>query len=376
MKLTKRIVNRINYTLDEWRSPVSVKKLGSKRALLSYIVHPFRMKGQLFHCNIIESLQIAEALSEKGYSVDVVDYRYKRKIDYSEYDLIVGLGTPFRRSFESQKPTFKRICYLTGASPNFSNLAEAKRINAVYQRKGKYLKARREVYWPWAFGAINADAVIVTGNEWTASTFNGINDRFFTVPVPYISNNVTKVENAIVQKEFVWFSGEGAVHKGLDLALEAACYGNTQFNLHVCGNIKNEKDFLDCYESELFKQPNIFFHGMIDPNGDAMQKIVKASSFVLLPSCSEGSASSVITCMALGLIPIVTRESGISLKGFGIEIEEDTPAGVRQAMEKANKMSETVIREQKKAAIEFVHQQHSAENYKKAFSYALTQIIE
>lgn len=327
MNITKKIVNRLHYTIDRWTPPVTLKKGGQKKALLSYVLHPFRAKEQILHCNIVESLQMVEALGELGYAVDVVDYRFNRTIEYKKYDLAIGLGTPFRQSFDAKKKGLRRICYLTGANPNFSNLAEARRLKNIYDRKGILLKARREVYWPWAFGAVNADGVIITGNEWTASTFQDVNDNLYTVPVPNISNDITINTGAASKKGFVWFSGNGAVHKGLDLALEAVCYSSKDYTLDICGNIKREKDFISCYNSELFDHRQVKYFGMIDPNGSYMKEIVARNTFVLFPSCSEGTASSVITCMARGLIPIVTKESGISLRGFGIEIEHATPGG-------------------------------------------------
>lgn len=375
MTITKKIVNRLYYTIDKWTPPVTIKADGPKKALLSYILHPFRKKGQLLHCNIIESLQMVEALKELDYAVDVVDYRYRRAIDYGKYDLVVGLGAPLRQSFDTNKKTLKRVCYLTGANPNFSNLAEARRLKAIYERKSMLLKARREVYWPWVFSAVNADGIILTGNEWTASTFYGVNDNLHTVPVPYISSDDSMSSNVSNKKGFVWFSGYGAIHKGLDLALEAVCDNINDFTLDVCGNILKEKDFVSCYNKELFNHPRVKFFGMIDPNGPYMKDISTRNAFVIFPSCSEGTASSVITCMAQGLIPVVTKESGISLNGFGIEINDATPRGVLEAMHKAAQMTEDEIKRQKNAVNAFVRQNHSAQSYKDAFATAINNIL-
>ena len=47
------------------------------------------------------------------------------------------------------------------------------------------------------------------------------------------------------------------------------------------------------------------------------------SSFHIFPSCSEGMPGAVITTMSLGLIPIVTKESGIAFDNNEFIITKD-----------------------------------------------------
>jgi hypothetical protein len=375
MNIATKAKNKILYTVDPWIPPTCVRKNGQKKALLCYIRNPFRENKNLLHCNIIESIQMADVLFELGYSVDVVDYRYKRKINYNKYDLVIGFGLPFRNSFSSLKKDIKRICYLTGASPNFSNIAEAKRIKEYAKRKGTRISPQREVYWPWVYGAVNAEAIIVTGNEWTASTYSEINENVFTVPVPYIRNSPSFLPDPTNKLGFVWFSGHGALYKGLDIAIEGILSQENGSHLDVCGSIKKETDFLNDYKNELFNNKQISFFGMIDPNGEQMNEIIKRNSFVLLPSCSEGGASSVITCMSNGLIPVVTRQTSVNLEGFGIEIKEDSPEGIRKAIQEAASLTDEEIMRQRKLVCEYVRKYNSAEAYKHKFKAALSEIM-
>ncbi|HEY1038435.1 MAG TPA: glycosyltransferase, partial [Bacteroidia bacterium] len=332
MSIRRKIYYRVFNTIDKHTPPVSVRKGGRKRALISYILTPFRIKKGFLHCNAIESIQMADTLADLDYSVDVVDYRFKGRINYNKYDLVIGFGYPYRNSFQEANKEITRICYMTGANPNFSNYAEAKRINSFQRRKGIYLAPKREVYWPWVFGAINADALVVVGNQWTAHTYEGLNDKVFTVPVPYICKPEELELKPEATKSFVWFAGPGAVHKGLDLVIEAVVQSAEDVMLHICGNLKNESAFLNCYQSELLKTNRIRIWGMIGPDSTHMQEICSGSAFVLFPSCSEGTASSVITCMAKGLIPVVTKESGIDLPDFGLEISDGSVNEVARAI--------------------------------------------
>jgi len=94
-------------------------KDSKKRVLICYIISPFYLKKRpIKHANVIESRTIAKEFYNLGYSVDVVDYRCTRKINYSKYDVIFGFGVPFSNSFAFDLK-LKRICYITGSSPNF-----------------------------------------------------------------------------------------------------------------------------------------------------------------------------------------------------------------------------------------------------------------
>jgi hypothetical protein len=328
------------------------------------------------HSSAVEAVQMADALAELGFSVDGVDYRYQGEIDYNKYDLVIGFGYPFRRSMVPLKNGAKRICYLTGASPGYSNLAEATRIKYLYQRKGVIVSPQREVYWPWVNSAVNADALIIIGNEWTKSTYQGIHENIFSLPVPFIAHARSISSDLDNTNGFVWFSGPGAVHKGLDLILDAMQLDQNNVMLDICGNITREKDFCNSYRNEIFDNRQVSYMGMIGPETGQMDRVIARNSFTILPSCSEGTASSVITCMASGLIPVVTKESGVNLQGFGIEIKKATPASVREAMIEATSLSADEILRQRQKVADYVHTNHSPAVFKQQFKHAVNNVIE
>lgn len=363
--MIKRIYSRIYYEADRFLPPAIVRKGGEKIALICYIRNPFRKNANIFHSNVIEAILIADSLCELGYTVKVVDYRYKGKINYSAYNLIIGFGEPFRNSFGYYENKIRHVSYLTGANPSFSNYAEALRLKKFRLRNGVLLQPQREVYWPWVFGVINSHSVIVVGNEWTASTYNGYNDNIFTVPVPFVCEPELLKMEVDAKKHFVYFAGNGGVHKGLDLLIEAFIKNEADCFLHICCNIKREKDLLSCYDHRYGSNKNrIIIHGMIDPYSDNMRQICMASAFVILPSCSEGTASSVITCMAKGLIPVVTKESGIVINDFGIQIKEGTVDSVCEAVSEALQLTEENIITKRASVYEYVYLNHSADKFK------------
>ena len=82
-------------------------KDSKKRVLICFIIAPFYLKKRsIKHVNVIESRIIAREFYKLGFSVDVVDYRCTRKINYSKYDVIFGFGVPFSNSFDFKENSF------------------------------------------------------------------------------------------------------------------------------------------------------------------------------------------------------------------------------------------------------------------------------
>ena len=352
--------------------PMKVSDTGDKKVLISYIKSPFYSSSKkIFHSNYLESKIISESFIDLGFSVEVVDYRCKRKINFEQYDLIFGFGYPFHKSLNSKK--LKKICYLTGSNPNFSNLREAERIRDFKKERDVTLVPRREAYWPWMHAAINSDFLITTGNSFTKSTYLNLRPDVFTVPVPYIPSKNHPTRD--FPKGILWFGGAGAMFKGLDLTIRAFKNLNSDFTLDICGPIESETDFMECFEDEIAKDPRINFHGMLNISSKKMQSIIDRNSFVILPSCSEGGASSVLTCMNLGLIPIVSEECSIDLDNFGISIKKLTVENVENSLNEAFELEESDILYQRSEIEKFLHRQHTLNSVKEKLKNILQEII-
>ena len=59
---------------------------------------------------------------------------------------------------------------------------------------------------------------------------------------------------------------------------------------------------------------NVVHIGFINLKSERFLNLMNEASFILFPSCSEGMASGVLTCMNHGLIPIITKECGIDIE--------------------------------------------------------------
>jgi len=151
---------------------------------------------------------------------------------------------------------------------------------------------------------------------------------------------------------------------------------NQDLTLHICGPIAKEKDFVKVYKKELFQTRNILNHDFINIEEKKFSEILELCSFVILPSCSEGGAPSVLTAIGNGgLIPIITKETAIST-GYEIIINTLDEAGIENAVNRAISLNKSEVVNLSKKNLNFVLQHHSQDNYKNNLRLAIENILE
>ncbi len=195
----------------------------SKNCLILYITAPFvgpeRSKE---HQNYSQLLELADIVASYGYNVDVVDYNAKSVNFRIMYDLIIDIH-PQRETVygEVLSENALKIGYLTGSNPSFANAAEQKRLDDLFQRRGRRLAARRQVP-PFEKDVIDRfDAFFFIGNAYNLATYKEFEFR----RVCLIRNNGYDLasmssNSGRSSKNFVFLASSGQVHKGLDLLLE------------------------------------------------------------------------------------------------------------------------------------------------------------
>jgi hypothetical protein len=340
--------------------------------LISYILKPF-LKGVGYeHSNQIEALKIAEIFNELGYIVDIYDFNYPYEIKQT-YDLYFGIGALFEKLVMQRKIDKKYIFYATGAYFGWANSAEIERIANLYKRKNVLVEPKRLVKKPTYFASQLSDAIITIGNDWTVSTYIYSKMPIYKVPVSVYNikwKNSIKRDFNNYRKNFLWFGSSGLVHKGLDLCLEVF-RDLPDYNLYICG--PKEKDFFEIYRDEL-NLPNIHYLGFMDINSDDFRKIVEKCVFSIFPSCSEGQSGSVLTTMSTGLIPLITRYSGVDIDNKGFYIEAD----IDKIKNKVLEVSKIDVKELEELSFknrEYVKNFHSIENFKQKMKENLINIL-
>ena len=295
-----------------------------KRALLSYIVHPFfieREEERFFrHINIWHAQVMVKVLNELGYWVDVIDYRDVDFLPQKEYDLFIGHGgVNYSQIAARLPPETIKLYFSTGSYWQYHNQMEMERFEALRERRGVELPPDRYIHAAEEQALRHADAVIGIGNETTRKTYqiqepvhlihgaSLYDDHFEWCPKDYLEG----------RNHFLFYAGGGNVHKGLDLLLEV--FSDLPQHLWICSPIGS--DFERLYARELHECHNIHLLGWTQPRSAGFYKVMTRCNFAILPSCSEGQSQSVVECMNQGLIPVVSKAAGVDVDTCGVVID-------------------------------------------------------
>ena len=351
-----------------------------KRALVSYLAQPFYAPpdalGRASHSNALQAVAMAQALNRLGYSVDVVDWKDRAFTPARRYDLFLGMQDNFYRLSSLLPKETLRVYYATGAHWAFQETAEDARVAALRARRGVHLPLPRRL--PANTWIEQADAVIVIGNGFTASTYHAHHPLVLPIDntiLPMAPPDEGK-DLAEARRHFLLFAGTGLLHKGLDLLLEAFA-GLPDLHLWVCGALHTaeERAFIGAYPRELFELPNVHPIGWVDPHAERFRRLTSRCAFTVLASCSEGMAGGVLACMGQGLIPIVTRESGIDTDGIGLLLEGADVQGIRETLRQAANLPLPEIAERAEGTLAVAHSRYAPETYAQNIERVLGQIF-
>ena len=345
-----------------------------RHALLSYLPDPFVKQGFSEHSNFQEITEICSSLKEQKFNVDVIHYLDGRILNYSKYDYILGFGAPFNNSHLTSCKAVK-ILIATGAHYCFQTNAELKRINEFYIRTNWKVRPRRINPYNWGESFLS-EYMILTGNDWTVSTYETFYKRkIFKIPVTaidYYSGKEFRRNWDTAKKHFLWFGSSGLIHKGLDLCIEAFSKTN-DLVLHICGS--REEDFFEAYEIIINSNKDIRYHGFLDVCSNEFRELVMECGFVILPSCSEGQAGSVITAMFSGLLPVVTMECGIDLLEFVFPIDHVQVEHIEDLILLLSEIESNTLNQKSNQCREYVLKNHTLKQYSNIFRHIFEQIL-
>lgn len=173
-------------------------------------------------------------------------------------------------------------------------------------------------------------------------------------------------------RHFLFFAGSGNILKGLDIAIEAF-KDLTQLNLHICTSL--EPEMKEMYTKELTQKPNIRSWGFVKVGSKTFRELTAQCAFTILPSSTEGTATSITTCMRRGLIPVVTPQTGIDTTGFGFLIDDINPQKVRDLIETISHLPPPDL--QRRILTSYLQSfQYTQSAYEKSLTQALWKVLE
>lgn len=316
------------------------------RVLFSYLADPLLWKDNdarfLGHSNNWESREIANVFLESGFIVDAINYNNTSFYPVYNYDVFFDIHYNLQRLMPFLNKNIIKILHITGSYPRFSVNAEIKRVDALEKTKKCYYSPKRIVDVELFDRSLRFSGVCsLIGNDFVLNTYpKEFHNKITKVIVSASKLSYIKKQKDYVpaEKEFLWFFGGGAVHKGLDLVLDFFAK-NTEYKLNVIGNVESEKDFFKIYKRELEELSNIKYHGFLYPSDNKFKQIVSKCFCFIAPSCSEGISPSVATLLQIGLYPIISRNTGIDLPvNCGIYLDNLSVISIKKSIEQVNSL--------------------------------------
>lgn len=348
-----------------------------KRALMVYILSPFffpETGGS--HTNVAEARQMAETLRDLSYDVDIVNTYYEGVPDAERYDLVIG----FRRPFEELLPRLKKKClsvyYTTEASPYYANPAELKRILDFEARNGRRMPYERQNFCCQQLDRLLlADGAVCIGNDWTVSTYRGMFRRCLkqNASSTALDRDAAHKEGVPYGSAFLWYGGAGALHKGVDLCIEAF-RSLPELTLHLVGRVDGEIGAF--YRKEMADAPNIIYHGFLPPDSTEFLELCGICDFSLGVSCSEGQSTAMNTAMRGGVIPVCQPSMGVDAEvSGGVAIGEPTIPELAGKCRELSAMPPGEIDRRRAQVYAYAAEHHSLEAYGKMLKGNLLTLL-
>lgn len=383
--MKRDLLNRVIQKIRHYIHPVPVPKRitgdnSIRKALLFYIKDSSDLDTDnpnlTGHTNRWESREFVQVLLENKYSVDVYDWcDVPKKLPSPSYDLVFDIH--YRLSHYSRYIRNDGIAWLhmTGSYPEFQNAMEKKRCLEFERRHGVCYPLIRKVEASSFKKALNkADLLTLIGNSTTRDTYPfKIASHINLINVTHsICRRKESSELLSTSRDILFFSGGGALLKGLDLAIEAVLTFPEMIKLHIVGPF-DEPVFWHVYEGNRKFPERIQYHGYLSLDSPQFQSIIKSCQYVLSPTCSEGMSSSGITAMHIGLYPIFSRNTGIDIQdNFGTTIPELTVDSVSNAIYSAIHLG----KESKNAVIKENWKRIDRDHSRFAFSKRVREIFD
>lgn len=349
------------------------------RALFSYILDPLLLPADAplphSHTHFWESRQMVRTLARLGFTVDAIHWTNSTFFPRERYDLCVDVRLQLERLAPYLPAHALKLLHAETGHWKFYNAAQAKRREELASRRGIQLSPYKSLEPNRAIET--ADGGTILGNAVTLSTYAFAGKPLLPVPIsqPFLYPLPEGKDFAAARRRFVWFGSGGLLHKGLDRVLEAFV-DLPELELTVLGPIEREPEFERAFARELYRTPNIRTLGWIDVESARFLEIARTHAALVYPSCSEGQNGGTVTCMHAGLVPIVSRESGVDVTPeTGILLERSSIDEIRARVVELSRRSPAELEATSLRAWRWVRAHHTRDRFAAAYREALLELI-
>lgn len=348
------------------------------RVLYCYLSSSFCtnfFENMVFHPNIIHSNQMLKVLIDKNFCIDACrcdDLNSFDIIKKRKYDYILGFGPLYLKAVKYIDVKIK-ILFITENNPLIVREKYQERLSYYIKRHHKIPRTlSRDAFYSIEQYKVS-DFGILISNEFNACSIRNYFKKLFLLDINGLFNPFFKFSNNGINEKrnsFLWFGSSGAVHKGLDILIDAFLkLPEKQLNIYGVPEIEMQL-FRKC------KAENIIFHQKISVYENRfITEVVNQNAFVLSLSCSEGMQSGIATCMMHGLIPIVTKETGYEKMPFIYEFPDYKLEIVVDFLKNMDKISDSELKQQSIDTYEYAKEKFSIEHFTMNFNKIIDEIL-
>jgi glycosyltransferase involved in cell wall biosynthesis len=392
MKLFRRLWRSAIYRLKKRTGklppyPYTLNPSGTPRGrvLFSYVPDVLRLPEDApefdTHTSRWHARTIGHLFVEMGYIVDGVRWDDQVFLPQRDYDVVFDIYINLVRWLPYLKTNTIKLLHCTGSDPYYQNSAELQRIDALTRRRAGLYVPKRFVPHPdrSRHALYLADACSLLGTEHTLRTYPleyHAKIQLITVSASKLGTTIKTSDRLVpAEREFLWFFGAGVVHKGLDLVLEVFAH-HPEWVLNVVGPVSDEADFVALYHHELYELNNIRYNGRLTPSSEEFRAIASRSFCFIAPSCSESLSSAVVTCLNVGLFPIISRDTGVTLPdGCGVYLETNSIDEIEQSVRLVFSLPDQELAHQIATIQNFAAQSFSRERFRADVAKFLSAVL-
>jgi glycosyltransferase involved in cell wall biosynthesis len=327
------------------------------------------------HTNFGEAVSMAEALRERGFAVDVISWLRSWDIPRKRYDLFIGTRTRFEAIAAQLNPDCIKVVHLDTMHWAVNNHASLARSLEVQNRRG--ITPERTILVEENRAIECADYGTLIGNRAVYDTYAFAGKPVFQVPHPATTTHAWPEGKDFEagRRHFLWLGSRGLAHKGLGRVLEAFAQ-MPEMRLTVCGPVKDEPRFAEAYRNELRETPNIRVHGWIDVTSPEFAELARSALAIVFPSCAEAQAGAVINCMQAGLIPVVSRQTGLDVDpDFGVLLRDESVHSIVEAVRRLAGCPTDELARMAHRTWEVARVTYTKEHYKQVFGDIVERIV-
>ncbi|HQQ93914.1 MAG TPA: hypothetical protein PLQ93_05130 [Bacteroidia bacterium] len=364
---------------------IGEKTLGKSapRALLIYVTSaiPYYISGNVMACPFIDShamiweaAEMVRLLNHSGYVVDVLDcFEKKHNIDWETYNVIIDERNNLIHAPQIQGQT--KVYYSTGMQWEFHNAAEMLRTRFFHARHGIWLNPQRIVE-PIMSDCV-ASHMTYFGNPENLNPFAAKPEKHpLNVSVTHVPEKIFFTKRPL---DFLWMGSSGALHKGLDLAVDALADIKGS-KLHIFGHLNADPLYRFWLKDMCNKHPNVVYHGPAKINSESFRQIASSCLAHVYPSCAEGGPGSVAQTGHFGLIPIVTQTANVRSAVHGIVLKGENDhsliSSIRQSAETLLSLGDNELKARREAIIDFSRANHTREAYSQSIKQVFNHILK